>query len=225
MKLNEIIYYIQNVLNKGPRSDDSLYSDRQVYFILKSIRAKLIKQKYDKYNRISEANYQLIDCMELTKQELYDCPCFTTDCKVLVTNYEIPNILNSRNLPLIEVYTPKGEKISRTTLNAYKYNKYSRTKEDKLFWFYHDNKIVVLGSTLLKAIRIKGIFEDPVELGSITSYCTSNVCFDPYTSNFPLDAELVDSLTKMAYDEFVRVMAMMPNDQTNNSNGEISKNP
>lgn len=223
MKVNEIIYYIQNVLNKGSRSDDSLYSDRQIYFILKNIRAKLIKQKYDKYNRLSESNYQLIDCMELVKEELYDCPCFTSDCKVLVTKYEVPNILNSRNNPLIEVYTPKGEKISRTTLDSYKYNQYSKTKKDKMFWFSHNDKIVVVGSTLMKAIRIKAIFEDPLELGDIVSYCTSNACYDPSVSKFPLDAELVDSLTKMSYDELVRVMTIMPNDEINNSNGQIIK--
>ena len=63
--LSEHIAHIKSVLSRGAESDDSRYSDRQIYFLLRYLRAELFKQKLDKYNYVSPFNYQTIPCIPL----------------------------------------------------------------------------------------------------------------------------------------------------------------
>ena len=92
--INQHTFFIQNLLNKGPRSDDSRFSNRLVEHAILQSRNRLLKIKLDKYDHIADSNYQTI-CVELEPHTYYDCSCITdnNDCKILRSKLPIPKEL------------------------------------------------------------------------------------------------------------------------------------
>jgi len=221
MLLNEIIYSIQTVLNKGSKSDDSIYSNRFIYTFIKSYRAKLLRQSIDKYQEVNPFNFQTIDCLELELSILPECPCLTLNCKFLKSKYQLPRVIQSRNQLLLKVYTPDGTLINNSTLEEAKNFKYTRTKNNKMFWFIHNNFLVVVDpNNMLSHVQVKGLFEDPVELQTVKS-CNNSKCFDPLTQNYPIDTYMLDTIRTMTYEEIMRYMNQSLNDLTNDSQGIV----
>lgn len=217
MTINEVISYIQNIYNKGPKTDETELSDRMVYQIAKKVRAKLIKQKADKWNKIPDAYYQSIDCFPLEVEPLIDCNCIDNGCRVLKSKYKVPLFVTGRNRPLFNVYTVFGDSISPTSLDERNYNKYSKTKQNKKGWFLHNGYLVVIDDTnMMEMAMIKGVFEDPLELDGITA-CEDVTCENPYSVEFALEGEMFDTLTKMVYQELLQVMKAQPQDLSNDS--------
>lgn len=227
--LQEHIYHIKNVLSNGPVSDDFKLSDEQVYFILKFIRAKLLKDKFDKYHYINISNYQTIDCLQLELVKDINCPCFTNECYVLRSKCELPRIITGRNGLLIQgIYDLSGNVISETSKTKLQYVKYSKTKKDKVSYFILNNKLHIQNKDRLKAVSITALFEDPLSLSNLggCNSCGENntSCYDPSTMDFPLDADLTTYLNKMAYEELYNIMMKLPQDNINDSKDNIKPN-
>ena len=222
MLIKEIISNIRGVLSHGPASSDSRISERQVYFIIKYLRAKLIKQKADKYHYISDFNYQTFECLPLELVPEDNCPCYARECKVLKSTFKLPVILNNRNqLMLKGLWTQGGEKINYATSDEIKRFKYSKTKKEALTFEIINNYLYVRADPRLKVVKLTAIFEDPVEI-NLPSACGENVlCFDPETMEFPLDMELVEALNKLTYEELFNVMLRIPVDTESNSKDDI----
>ena len=68
------VYYIQNILNRGMISDDTLLSNRLIAHTLKQVRARLLKMKLDKKDYMSDYNYQKI-CIPLDLFPFHNCEC------------------------------------------------------------------------------------------------------------------------------------------------------
>ncbi len=96
MKLIEHTYAIKNLLSHGPSSEDHSYSNRLIAHFLQAARSRLIRQKIDKYNFLSEQSYQNL-CVPLELDNIHDC-CDVPDmdCKVLKSSIIIPKFLTSR---------------------------------------------------------------------------------------------------------------------------------
>ena len=95
--LKEHVYFIQNIINKGPRSDDARYSNRFIAHALKQTRSLLLKRKIDKYHALSPQNYLTV-CVPLELSSYHDCTCIPDvfDCKVLKSTCELPQELVGR---------------------------------------------------------------------------------------------------------------------------------
>jgi len=217
--LSEHIAHIKSVLSRGAESDDSRYSDRQIYFLLRYLRAELFKQKLDKYNYVSPFNYQTIPCIPLelvTEDE--GCECYSTDCVVLRTVSEIPRPIVNRKQMFLKVWTQGGVSIDPASSDDVKYAKYSKIKKNLLSYEVINNRIYVKGTTTLKALKIRALFADPLAV-NIPGACGDgeSVCFDPYTDEFPLDLEMTRAMNKLSYEELVDIMAKMPEDVDNDS--------
>lgn len=219
MLIKEIIANIRGILSHGPASDDSKISERQVYFILKYLRAKLIKQKADKYNFISDFNYQYIECLPLELAPDGECECYESGCMVLKSTWKVPRIIVNRNQYMLKgIFTQGGVEIFSATEQELRRYKYSKTKLGKLTYEIRNEYLYVRGTERLKVVKIDGaVFEDPVDI-NIPGACGDNtVCFDPDITDFPLDMELVEAINKMTYDEIFNVMMRIPNDNENNA--------
>lgn len=234
--LSEHIAHIKSVLSRGAESDDSRYSDRQIYFLLRYLRAELFKQKLDKYNYVSPFNYQTIPCIPLelvTEDEGCECSSHrhygnhdglfketwnSTDCVILRTVSEIPRPIVNRKQMFLKVWTQGGVSIDPASSDDVKYAKYSKIKKNLLSYEVINNRIYVKGTTTLKALKIRALFADPLAV-NIPGACGDGevVCFDPYTDEFPLDLEMTRAMNKLTYEELVDIMAKMPEDVDNDS--------
>lgn len=228
MKINEAISRLRVILKNGIASDDNTLSSRFLYSILKTLRAKRIRQKLDSYFYLSPFYYSTIDCVPLELGHFTDCPCFTNDCFILRSKYKIPKVMSTRNkLAIKSVNTLTGKIISESSPTKEEYKKYTRTKKDELAYFIHNNYLFIKGSTTLKVISITAIFENPLDLASINACDTEGnelgPCYDPTTQDFPIDEDLFDDVENMALEKLVKTMLKMPEDNENNSkNNQIS---
>lgn len=230
MLISEHVQHIKNVLSGGTSSDDFKIPDRQIYFVLKYLRAKLIRTRVDRYNYINDYNYQTIDCLplELVKvKNCNDCVEIDNECYVLQSKCELPKIISNRNQMLIDKVTTvlgeednyfQGETINKLTT----YSKYRKSPQ-KLFYEIYNKRLRVYGSTVLEAVSFKALFEDPLKLADLNCCSGDDPCFDPDTDDFPLEADLADLLHKMTYEELLKIMMRLPQDLENDAKDERTK--
>lgn len=230
MKINEAISRLRVILKNGIASDDNTLSSRFLYSILKTLRTKRIRQKLDSYFYLSPFYYSTIQCLPLELGKFNDCPCFTNDCYILRSKYEIPKIMSTRNKLAIKAVTNlNGKILSESSPTKEEYKKYTKTKKDELTYFIHNNYLFIKGSTTLKVVAVTAIFENPLDLSTINACDTEgnelDVCvYDPSKQDFPIDEDLFDDVENMALDKLVKVMIKMPEDNENNAkNNQISR--
>jgi len=229
MKINEAISRLRVILKNGIASDDNTLSNRFLYSILKTLRTKRIRQKLDSYLYLSPFYFLTIDCLPLELGKFADCPCFTNDCYILRSKYKLPKIMSTRNkLAIKAVNTLNGDILSESSPTKEEYKKYTRTKKNELSYFIHNNYLFIKGSTTLKVVSITAIFENPLDLASITAVdCNGTplaiTCFNPTTQDFPIDEDLFDDVENMALEKLMKTMIKLPEDNENNAkNNQVS---
>lgn len=225
--LKEHIATITTIMNNGGEvSDDFQFSDQQIYFILKSIRSFLLKQRIDSGKYISPFNYQTIPCFKLILAEIKDCECYTADCKGLQSTCTIPTIIASNKGLIVDgiysINTAKPTRLAPLTFDEYRLSQYSKTMRDVKGYFIVGDKLHVVGYDRLAAVKIRALFDDPVEVLTMTPSCACNddgsaLCLDPYEVEFPLDSDLSKTLWSMTYDEILRVASKMTPDLKNDA--------
>jgi hypothetical protein len=229
MLISEHVQHIKNVLSGGNSSDDFKIPDRQIYFVLRYLRARLIKTQVDRYNYINDYNYQNVDCLplELVKvTNCNDCVQIDNECYVLQSKCDLPKIMSNRNQLLVDSVRTvlpesddpflKGKEISKLT----RYSKFRKTGNG-LYYEIHNKKLRVYGTTTLQAVSLRALFEDPLELANLNC-CDDGAssCFNPNTEDFPIEAALADTLHKMTYEELAKIMMNIPEDMENDAKDE-----
>lgn len=214
------VYFIQNLINQGPRSDDSRISNRLIEHALKQARARLIKLKLDKYDYIADSLYQPI-CVELEKKPYHDCSCVTdnNDCLVLRSKKRLPKDLVAKWGSTVQVMYLDGRSISKSSITQNMYSKYSLSDNPaKVGYFIEDGYIVILNNIKLKLIVVKAIWEDPQEATNYTD--CSNIddadCSKYSSTSFPIDSELVYPMYQLTL-ELLGVSQKFPEDTRNDS--------
>lgn len=216
----EHIYSIQNVLNKGVKSDDSRVSDRLILHFMNIARVLLIKRKADKRKFLGPSNRQGF-CMPLCEDTFINCcnmPSIT--CPLLKGQYKIPKAITGRTNLYVKVYYLSGQEIGRTTISAFRDRQYSLTKKDKPGWFISNDYLYIAGipNNMLKAVWVEGLFEKPEEIGDIIS-CGSDgetTCYDINEEEYPIDGELVEPMYQVAM-QYLSQQFKYPDDNVNNA--------
>jgi hypothetical protein len=223
MLINELIARLQIIINKGIPSDDNKYSDRFIYSLLKSHRAKRIRQRLEDFKYISPFNYSTIQCLPLELGQFSDCPCFTSDCYILRSTVEIPKIIAySNNLAIKNVTTIDGAVISETSKTKDNYKKYTKTKQNELGYFIYNKRLYITGTTKLKVVTLTAIFEEPEDLNNISACDTGGniipgTCYNPQEEDYPLDLDLYDDVENMILDKLFKSMESREEDNENNA--------
>lgn len=221
--LNEDIYHIKEVLSHGIASDDTRLSDRHIYHVLKYLRAKKIKEKAERNTLLSPFLYQAVDCFPIEIAQPHDCGCIDTGCRVLKSTYNLPRYFTIRNRDLFEVRTMFGDKIDYIPITKAKNRKYRRVQGNGMYWYVHNKKLVVVDPhNALERVSIEGIFQDPLELAQINSCGEDAVCYDPYTTDFPMDESLRADVYALSYQELYKIMMQIPADTSNNAVDDLT---
>ena len=229
MKVDEIIQRVQSLYSKGVQSDDSRLSDRHIYNKMITVRSKLISQQHNKKQKISQWNFQSLNCVELIKAEPHECPCLPpAGCEILRTKYKIPRPLTGLNSHLIQSVTSvNGDVIfSEISWETKKYkssNKYTAYKPD---YYFRNGYLYITHKTGIKLISITGLFDDPLEAENFPSLCKENCkecndCESFLDKEFPIDNDLLDTLIDMCKQELIVEFSQMREDLSNNSSDGI----
>lgn len=220
--LKEHVYAIQNVINRGPQSDDNRFSNRLIAHYLKNARSLLIKRKLDKMTNLSDLSYQTL-CVPLEVATYHDCSCITDqfDCQVLKSICQLPKDIVARNKSSIVVRNIIGQKIDSTNISRNDLAAYSiSNKQTSVGWLIENGKLVLLNTDLtLPHVLLTALWEDPEKLDN---YCgcgsddSLSPCYDSLEQEFPIDADLVMPMYEMTL-KFMQITQTYPEDNLNNA--------
>lgn len=207
-------------------SDDALYTEEHVMFLLGKYRTFLLKQRYsDVKKQIPESNYQTI-CLDLIKvPAISGEPC--EGGSYLRSKEKIPFLMkigNPRVYP-IDYYQGEITYVSRDRMRYVGYNKYLQNiiyaslGPDNYLYFKSFNPQFLY----LEKVRITGIFEDTLAASELQ--CPNEngdtVC-DVLDREFPIENALIPPLIQLVVEELTKA-EYKPEDKENNSDDDLSE--
>ena len=207
-------------------SDDALYTEEHVMFLLGKYRTFLLKQRYsDVKKQIPESNYQTI-CLDLIEvPAISGEPC--EGGSYLRSKEKIPFLMKIGNPMVYPVDYYQGEitYVSRERMRYVGYNKYLKNiiyasiGPDNYLYFKSFNPQYLY----LEKARMTGIFEDPKAASELQ--CPNEngdtVC-DVLDREFPIESALVPPLIQLVVEELTKA-EYKPEDKENNSDDDLSE--
>ena len=207
-------------------SDDALYTEEHIMFLLGKYRTFLIKQRYsDIKKQIPESNYQTI-CLDLIKvPAISGEPC--EGGSYLRSKKKIPFLMkigNPRVYP-IDYYQGEITYVSRDRMRYVGYNKYLQNiiyaslGPDNYLYFKSFNPQFLY----LEKVRMTGIFEDTLAASELQ--CpdeNGNIVCDVLDREFPIENALIPPLIQLVVEELTKA-EYKPEDKENNSDDDLSE--
>jgi len=225
-KIKDVIQRVQSLYSKGVESDDTRLTNRHIYHKMTTTRAKLLTQKVNKKQKISQWDLQTLNCVELVKVKPYECPCLPdVGCEILRTKYELPIPITSLTKHFIESVTSLEGSINfaETTWTAKKYKKGNKYTANKPDYYIRENYLYITTSKKLRAISITGLFEDTLEASNYQTICEDDEedCISFLDMSFPLSKDLIDTLVELIAKELIIAFNQSREDITNNTNSAL----
>lgn len=207
-------------------SDDALYTEEHIMFLLGKYRTFLIKQRYsDVKKQIPESNYQTI-CLDLIEvPAISGEPC--EGGSYLRSKEKIPFLMkigNPRVYPM-DYYQGEITYVSRDRMRYVGYNKYLQNiiyaslGPDNYLYFKSFNPQFLY----LEKIRMTGIFEDTLAASELQ--CpdeNGNIVCDVLDREFPIENALIPPLIQLVVEELTKA-EYKPEDKENNSDDDLSE--
>lgn len=227
MTIKEIIQRVQSLYSKGVQSDDTRLSGRHIFNKLNSTRSLVLKRKE---KEIGDSNYQYIDCIEVIKAPIHECPCIPAiGCCFYRTKYKIPALLTDSmgkemiiNLSSLDSNT----QFSQWEWKDFKWKKgekYTQFKPD----FFIKNEYIYFTqrkSIQEKVVTLQGLFENPLLayiFNSENTLCPSE-CVDYLELEYPLQSSLIDMVIEMVVKELIQIFNSGIEDSTNDTRDNIT---
>ena len=207
-------------------SDDALYTEEHVMFLLGKYRTFLLKQRYsDVKKQIPESNYQTI-CLDLIEvPAISGEPC--EGGSYLRSKEKIPFLMkigNPRVYP-IDYYQGEITYVSRDRMRYVGYNKYLQNiiytslGPDNYLYFKSINPQFLY----LEKVRMTGIFEDTLAASELQCPDESgNTVCDVLNREFPIENALIPPLIQLVVEELTKA-EYKPEDKENNSDDDLSE--
>ena len=207
-------------------SDDALYTEEHIMFLLGKYRTFLIKQRYsDVKKQIPESNYQTI-CLDLIEvPAISGEPC--EGGSYLRSKEKIPFLMkigNPRVYP-IDYYQGEITYVSRDRMRYVGYNKYLQNiiyaslGPDNYLYFKSFNPQFLY----LEKVRMTGILEDTLAASELQ--CpdkNGNIVCDVLDREFPIENALIPPLIQLVVEELTKA-EYKPEDKENNSDDDLSE--
>jgi hypothetical protein len=212
------IDYVRRKLKET--SDDTYFQDEEIYKALVDARALVIERKLEKGKQYPEYMYQTI-CMLLCLDRYSDCNCVPAeyDCMVLKTKNEIPDAFFNGYTTLVRITTLSGEEISETTEQQARLRKYRKTRNNSLYYVLANKRGTIFNSpqNKLKAIKLRGLFIDPVGAG-MAAGCPDELgeCVSVTGTGFGTKASDNIDIYDMAIKSLL-IMKQLPDDLSNDA--------
>ena len=206
-------------------SDDALYTEEHIMFLLGKYRTFLIKQRYsDIKKQIPESNYQTI-CLDLIEvPAISGEPC--EGGSYLRSKEKIPFLMKIGNPMVYPVDYYQGEitYVSRERMRYVGYNKYMKNiiyasiGPDNYLYFKSFNPQYLY----LEKARMTGIFEDPQAASELQCPDENGdtVC-DVLDKTFPIEDSLVPQLVQLVVQELYNP-SRSDEDGENNAKDDLS---
>lgn len=219
---SEVCYLVLDELKLT--SDDSLYNEEHVLYLLSKYRAFLLKQKYanDIKKAIPESNYQTISFSLEQTPAIAGEPC--EGGTYLRTATKAPYLMTFSNT---RVYpTPTGyfnNEITYVTRDRFKYVGCNKYLQNIIYATLGPDNYLYLKSSnpqylYLEGITMTGIFED----ASAASELDPNKTCDLMDRNYPLEEALIPIVVELVVKE-LKTALYGPEDTKNNGSDDLAE--
>lgn len=146
-------------------SDDSHFTDEQIYMALLEARGLIMERRLEKNKDFPEDLYQTV-CLELCVDnyvECGDCLPIPDGCPVLKTVEEIPGGMFNGTSEILRVSTVMGKEIAPLTESKHRLREFRKTGKNNYYYVRMNNKLAIFNvpQNRLRLIKMKGIFLDP----------------------------------------------------------------
>jgi hypothetical protein len=200
------------------------FTDEFLYTLFRTSANYLIRQKFDKYNKMPQWNVEYY-CIGMEPDYVHDCDCIGAGCLVMKTKFKIPKPMQGKFRDYVRVMTLDHRDIGYVHPSSASVVNFDPVRKGALHFSFVNKHIVLWNSDVErqrpKAILIGGYFEDPSEWAGI-DICdndgnpTGVACFDIQTSDYPVDTDLVDGAYNMVLDK-LRLPLAIPADNLNDT--------
>lgn len=205
-------------------SDDSVFTEDHIIFLLNKYRAFLLKQRYsDVRKEIPLSNYQTL-CLSLEEHEgIEGLPCEGTYMRSTKKIPETMNIGQSR-IHSDDYFNGEITYVSRDRMRYVGYNKYLKNiiyasiGPDNYLYFKSSNPQYLY----LEKVRMTGIFEDPQ--AALELQCpdeSSDTVCDVLDSTFPIEDALIPPMIELVVKELLGA-EYRPKDDSNDANDALA---
>ena len=219
----ELVYICLDELKL--HSDDAVFTEDHVIFLLNKYRVFLLKQRYsDIKKQIPESNYQTI-CLDLIEvPAISGEPC--EGGSYLRSKEKVPFLMKIGNPKVYPVDYYQGEitYVSRERMRYVGYNKYLKNiiyaslGPDNYLYFKSFNPQYLY----LEKARMTGIFEDPQAASEL--HCSDengNIVCDVLDRTFPIEDALIPPMVELVVKELLGA-EYKPADETNDAKDNLS---
>lgn len=216
----ELIYMCIDELKLS--SDDSIFTQDHIAFLLSKYRALLIKQKYSDIKKyIPESNYQtlcldLIEVPAISGEPCEGNPYLRSTNKILTTM----KVGNPRVYP-IDYYQGEITYVTRDRMRYVGYNKYLQNiiycsiAPDNYLYFKSSNPQFLH----LEKVKFTAIFEDAIKASELE--CNTEEICDILDKQFPIEEGLVPELIGLVVKE-LKSSEYSPEDSDNNAMDDLA---
>lgn len=206
-------------------SDDAVFTEDHVIFLLNKYRAFLLKQRYsDIKKQIPESNYQNV-CLDLIQvPAISGEPC--EGGIYLRSKEKIPFLMKIGNPTLypLDYYQGDITLVSRDRMKYIGYNKYLKNiiyasiGPDNYLYFKSFNPQYLY----LEKVKMTGLFEDPQAVSELQCEGENGVECNILDRTFPIEEALIPPMVELVVKELLSA-EYRPADETNDAKDGLSE--
>lgn len=220
MTYREAVYMVLDEIKST--SDDAIFNENHVIFLLGKYRAFLLRQKYSDVKRpIPESDYQTI-CLDLIEvPAISGEPC--EGGSYLRSKEKIPFVIKigTPKIYPIDYYQGEITYVSRERMRYVGYNKYLQNiiyasiGPDNYLYFKSNNPQYLY----LEKVKMTGVFENSEEASKLQ--CEGDNECDILDRTFPIEESLVSPMIELVVKELLGAQYRLE-DNVNNAKDDIS---
>ena len=227
-KYSELVYMVNDLLKLI--SDDSVFTEDHIIYLLDTTRSFLLKQKYEKDAKrtIQESNYQTIK-VELERVEDTDSCCYSNSVQWR-TKKKVPALMNIGNIRVYSknMFNYLFQFVSRERFEFVGHNPWTRNfiyctiGDDGHMYFKTDHSCL----QVLQYLYIRGIFENASEIYEFSVNEEScpvgeGISCNKLDNEFPIEEALIYNLIEVVVTKLVQAI-YKPSDPHNNATDDLA---
>lgn len=225
--LNQIAYEIFEVV-RGEISDDDNISLDMIKDMIHDVRAKLLKQKFDKNARVIDDVFtQSLGALQIEAVDASAHSTIKAGRYMYRTVREIPETIDRKNYEGTFVRIGPADKLA-TSYNLVSYDRalYSgngRYNRDQIFCFLRDNKIYLISNSgafhkAVQFIDVIGVFQNPSQVATFLDTNGDSLYADDKT--YPISRSMKEDLETIIKQKLLP-NAQAPTDKMNDADNTI----
>jgi hypothetical protein len=222
---NEIIYSVLEKI-RPHISDDESIARRQLSFDIDVVRAKFLRNEFNKNRTIDSGFIQDLGCVPLETVDRAECCEVEVGCHVVRTIAKIPQSIEQHSATTITRIGPIDKLQVSYSLVPYERVPYignNKFNKNQVFAYIKDDRIYIASKSHLikhlEYINIQGVFEDPEEAINFVD-CDNKPCYSR-DGKYPTNKWLVDFIIRQLIQDYSPV-AIAPSDVSNDTASAVT---